>query len=215
MNKPKLPIGIIIKRIILIILAIIVLTIAGFFALIPLVEKLDQNRFETLDKQMQGLFQTLQLASNGTDAWQYEKICKADMAGWAPTGDFICHTLILLEKPITTVNELNDSQSKYYPLLDNSDTLKQETNLDPQLASDFGINFVVSSAEKSYKESKTGISCNYLIKLNQVYDNVITENSSYSSEIDGGTGNLRISLRCDDFARSHWYPVDYITSTFI
>ncbi|HZJ34482.1 MAG TPA: hypothetical protein VFD55_00500 [Candidatus Angelobacter sp.] len=202
------------KKIILILTGIIVLTIVGFFASIPLFDKLDQNRFETLDAQIQGIFRKLQTASNNVDTWKYETICSANMSGWMPTGSYNCAALISLEKSVKSVQEINDLQAKYYQVIDNNDALEQKTDLDPQLPNDFGKKFVVSSAEKHYTEVKSGIECSYLIKLNQDKAKENTENSAYGSNIDDGIGSLRASLSCSETARGHWYDVDKITDTF-
>lgn len=203
-----------VKKIILILTGIIVLTIVGFFALIPLFDKLDQNRFIALDTQMQGIFRKLQTVSKNVDTWKYKTVCSANMSGWMPTGNYNCTALISLEKSVKSVQEINNLQAKYYPVIDNNDTLKQKTNLDFQLPNDFGQKFVVSSAEKHYTEAKSGIECNYLIKLDQAKADENTDNSTYGSNIDGPIGSLRLSLRCSETARDHWYDVDKVTSTF-
>jgi hypothetical protein len=215
MNKTITTKKSIIKKILLILTGVIVLTIVGFFASIPLFDKLDQNRFATLDTQIKGIFQKLQSTSSGVDTWKYETICSANMSGWMPTGTYNCTVLILLEKPATSVQEINDLQTKYYPVINSSDTLKQKTDLDPQLPNDFGKEFVISSAEKHYTEVKSGIECRYLISLDQIQIDEDTGNVRYGSKIDGGIGNVRISLECSETARSYWYPVDKATSTFI
>jgi hypothetical protein len=194
-----------VKKIIILLTGIIVLTIIGFFASIPIFDKLDQNRFTKLDTQINGIFQNLQSISGGIDIWQYETACRTNMSGWMPTGNYNCIVLTSLEKSVKSVQEINDLQTKYYPVIDDSDTLNQKTDLDPQLPNDFGNKFVVSSAEKRYTEVKSGIGCRYLIKLDQDKSNENTENSTYGSKIDNNLGNLRISLSCSETARNDWY----------
>lgn len=195
------------KKILLVITCVIVLTVVGFFVSTPIFDKLDQNRFVTLDTQIKSIFQNLQSTSGEIDTWQYGTACSANMSGWMATGTYNCSALISFEKAITSVQEVNNLQAKYYPAIDNSDTLNQETDLDPQLPNDFGKKFAVSSAEKRYTEVKSGVECRYLIKLDQDKANENTENSTYGSKIDNSLGNLRISLRCSETARSDWYQL--------
>jgi len=205
MNKPITTKKSQAKKIFLILTGIIILIIIGFFASIPVFDKLDQNRFDALDKQMQVIFQKLQTTANNTDTWKYETVCSANMSGWMTTGNYNCTTLISLERSVASIQEIDDLQTKYYPVIDSDNILKQKTDLDFQLPNDFGQKFVISSAEKHYTEVKSGIECSYLIKLNQDKTKENTENSAYGSIIDGGIGNLRISLSCSETARSSWY----------
>lgn len=195
------------KKILLVITCVIVLPVVGFFVSIPIFDKLDQDRFATLDTQIKSIFQNLQSTSGETDAWQYETACSTIMSGWMATGTYDCSTLISFEKAITSVQEVNSLQAKYYPAINDSDNLNQKTDLDLQLPNDFGKKFVVSSAEKRFTEVKSGIECRYLIKLDQDKSNENTKNSTYGSKIDNSLGNLRISLRCSETARSDWYQL--------
>jgi len=197
-NKKKL-----IQKILLITISIIALTIIGYIILIPIRNNLDHNRFEKLNTQTKTVFQKIEIASNNTDEWSYKASCTPNMTGWAKTGGYTCTTSISMEKPVTTVQEVNDLQAKYYPIIDNFDGFIQKTELDPQLPNDFGKNFVVSSAEKRYTEKESKIECSYLLALEQEIET--PNNFIHSSTIDSNNGKIRIIIDCADEANKSWY----------
>lgn len=171
----------------------------------PIMDKFDHDKFTKLDTQMQKVFKDIQTASNGADDWKYSAVCIANKSGWMETGDFNCVTSISTQKEVTSVQEINDLQSKYYPIVDNSNALSVKTDLDPELPNDFGRNFVVSSAEKRYIEKDTRIGCKYLIKLYQSVENTELTSDAYGSAINTGVGKALVSLRCSETANKAWY----------
>ncbi len=181
----------------------------------PIFDKLDQDKFTTLDTQMQGVYQNLKTASNGADEWKYRTVCSPNMSGDFSTGTYICIVSISTEKIVTSVDEINNLQAKYYPVVDKSQSLKQITELDPEMPYDFGKNFVVSSAEKNYIEAKSGLTCNYSILLYQNGESREINSDSYGSNLISGKGNGIISIRCDETARSPWYQLVQDTSMLI
>jgi len=210
MDTDKSPVKKTIKIALLILLAPIVLFLLislWYLVTNPILDKFDHDKFNRLDTSMQGVFQKLKTTSNGTDEWKYAAVCSADRSGWMKTGKYNCITSISTQKTITSVQELNDLQTKYYSLIDNSGTLAQKTELDPELPDDFGKNFVVSSAFKDYTELKSGIECTYLIKLYQNDRNLGLSFDTYGSDIQHGLGGVFVSLRCSGITRSHWYPL--------
>lgn len=201
----------IILKIFLILLGGFILYIIGLFATSPLFDKFDHDKFIALDTQMQGVYQQLKATSGGVDDWKYRKVCTEELAGDWPTGVFFCDVTISLDKKATSVADVNNLQAKYYPIINSSDTLRRTTELDLEAPSDFGKNFVVSSAEQRYQETKTGIECDYLIYLYQNTDDSLKtyeENVSYGSALNGGIGNLLVSLKCSERARNSWYLAD-------
>lgn len=198
------------KPIFPILIGALVLTTVGYFASIPLLNKFEHDRFAKLDNQIQTIFQKLKIASNGADKWEYETDCTAELAGDWSTGQYFCTAQILMDKTITSVNDLNNLQTKYYPIIDTDTTLNQVTDLDPQLPNDFGKNFVVGSAYKKYKETKSNAVCNYSIDLYQNSNNAdipYEKNVSYGSKINNEIGSVRISLSCTAKANSDWYSI--------
>lgn len=197
---------------------LIILALIFYFGSKPILDNIDKDKFTALNTQMQSVYEKIKTASNGADDWKYSNTCISDRSGWMETGVYHCVTSISTQKTITTVQELNDLQSKYYPVIDSSDTLAQITNLNLQLPNDFGKKFVVSSAEKKYIEKKSDIKCTYLIKL---YQNKEKDNSSFASNISYGSkinydlGNVLVSLRCQDTARNHWYQLSKTTDLLI
>lgn len=181
----------------------------------PIFDKFDHDKFITLDTQMQGVYQNLKTASNGADEWKYRTVCSPDRSGWMETGTYNCIASISTEKIITSVDEINRLQAKYYPIVDNSQNLKQKSELDPEMPGDFGKNFVVSSAEKNYTEVRSGLTCNYSILLYQNEESRDKNSDSYGSNLISGKGNGIISIRCDETARSPWYQLVQDTSMLI
>lgn len=217
-NKNKSLLWKIVKIILIVLLTpivLIIIAIALYFGTKPIFDKFDQDKFSTLDTQMQNVYQELKTASNGTDEWKYKTVCSPDYTGWMPTGVYNCLVSISTQKTITSTQELNESQAKYYPVVNESSELKQSDELDPELLNDFGKKFVVSSAEKNYIENKSGIKCNYSILLYQNEKQRSFESDSYGSNIISGTGRLIISIRCEETARNHWYGLVQDTSDLI
>ncbi|MEI7539345.1 MAG: hypothetical protein WCJ36_01060 [Candidatus Saccharibacteria bacterium] len=198
---------------------IIILLITLFFQIAnPIFDKFDKDKFIKLDTQMQSLYQKIKTASNGVDDWKYMAVCSPNHTGDWATGDYNCVTSISTVKTATSVDVINNLQSKYYPIIDNSATLRAKTELDPELPNDFGKKFVVSSAFKDYYEMKSKAVCRYLIELNQsTRDNSLSYdmNYSYGLNINTGIGITTISLRCEDTARGSWYTHIQSTSTLI
>lgn len=181
----------------------------------PIFDKFDHDKFVTLDTQMQKVYQNLKTASGGADNWKYRTVCSPNRSGWTETGTYNCIVSISTEKIVTSVDEVNRLQAKYYPIVDESQNLKQKTELDPEMPGDFGKNFLVSSAEKNYIEVKSGVTCNYSILLYQNEESRDKNSDSYGSNLTSGKGSGVISIRCDETARSPWYQLVQNTSTLI
>jgi len=186
-------------------LALLTLAAIGYLASGPILNKIDQNRFVTLDLQMQRLFADIKSTSDKSDVWVYRKSCEPERSGPWATGNYYCSTKISMTKTVTSVKEIADLQSKYYPIINNSEILKAKSDLDLELPGDFGKNFVVSSAEKRYRENSTKISCTYLNKLYQINDNGDFSLNKYSATIVNDIGNINISLKCTDRAYEDRY----------
>jgi hypothetical protein len=196
-------------------IVLVILLVGFYFTTKPIFDNFDQDKFITLDKQMLSVYQSLNTASNGIDNWEYQTVCSPNMSGWMQTGTYNCIVSISTRKLITSVDELNNLQAKYYPVVDSSKNLKQKTELYLESPNDFGKNFVVSSAEKNYTEIKSGINCNYSILLYQSAKDRSFESDSYGSKIIDGKGDAIISIRCAETARSPWYQQGQNTSGLI
>ena len=208
-SAKKLSVKKIVKIILIIPLTLIGLLILyiGFnYATDPIFDRLDHDKFAKLDTQMLGVFKNLKSTSNGVDDWNYSTACDSEMSGDFPTGRYICTALISLQKTVTSAQEVSDLQTKYYPIIDSSDTLKQKTELDLELPGDFGKKFVVSGAEKNYIEKKSGIGCNYSNQLYQFDDNSNIDSGIYGAGIIG-SGAVSIRLECTEIARDYWYKI--------
>jgi hypothetical protein len=199
-----------VKKIILTMAALItlfILFIIGTIVSKPFFDNLDKNRFETLDKQSRTIYDAVKAKSGGVETWTYEAKCNPERSGWMLTGQFFCETSLTTEVNVTNVTQLIALHEKYYPIIDDSSYLKQKTELNKQHPGQFGVNFVVSSAEKKYNGTNTGSAvCTYLTELIQPKeDNSTIYNQSYGADIATGTGRAIISLRCADMARGDWY----------
>ena len=173
----------------------------------PILDKIDHDKFNTLDTQMQGLYQNIETAASSDDGWSYSALCDSELSGDWPTGNYDCTTLISLQKDITSVQELNTLQAKYYPVINNNSTLLKSSDSDLESAGDFGDKFSVSLAYQDYIEKKSNIKCTYTINLNQTDQNINyqTNNDSLGSFIVGDQGNVAISFRCSAIARDYWF----------
>jgi len=206
----KAPIKKIVKIILiipLILIGLLAIYIGFILATDSLFDRLDHDKFANLDTQMQTVFQKIKAASNGDDDWKYTTSCDFEMSGDFQTGRYICKSLISMEKTVTSAQEVSDLQAKYYPIVDNSDALKQKTELDLELPGDFGKKFVVSGAEKNYIEKKSGIVCNYSNQLLQSDSNASVDSGLYGSQIIGPIGFVDIRLECTETARDYWYTI--------
>jgi len=216
-NHPVKNTAKIISIIILSPILLLTLIFAWGYVTHPIFDKFDQDRFTKLDTQMQSLFHDLKTTSNNIDIWKYAAVCSANKSGWMITGDYNCITSISTQKAVTSVQEVNSMQEKYYSVINRSTILKQKTELDSELPGDFGKKFVVSSAEKRYIEKQTRIECRYLIQIGQTEGSVdeAKDNGEYGSPIVDKIGNATISFRCDETARDHWYTLVKSTSSLI
>lgn len=193
----------------LILIGLFALFIAGVYATDPIFDRLDHDKFAKLDTQMQVIYNNLKTVSGGVDNWNYLTSCDVELAGDFPTGKYYCTALISMEKTVTSVEEVNGLQAKYYSVVDRSASLKQKTELDLQSPNDFGKRFVISSISSKFTEIKSGIECDYLLKVNQMDDLVggFSDNDNYGSTIEGQNGRAIISLRCRNIARDYWYTI--------
>lgn len=193
---------------------VIILAPVTFFTLLtlwttvtkPIFDKFDHDKFSTLDTQMRGVYQNLRTASNGVDEWKYRTGCYDTSQNWLSPPDLMCEAAISAQKIITSVDELNKLQAKYYPIIKTDNGLKQvSTGL--KSAFGFGDKFSVSLAYAEFVEEKTNIECTYEINLHQIEKNINyqTNNDDPGSAISGEHGELHISFRCDESARGSWY----------
>jgi len=179
--------------------------ILGFIISKPIFDQVDHDKFITLDTQMQKLYQELKTASNGVDDLKYKTVCSKNRTGWMFTGTYNCVVSISIEKDVTSLEAFNSISSRYYPIINNSNLISAKTDLKQELPNDYGKRFVVSGAERSYIEKKTGIECDYSHLLYQGAERLPFISGQYGSELIGGVGNAMFSLRCDETARKSWY----------
>lgn len=182
----------------------------------PIFDKFDHDKFVTLDTQMQKVYQNLKTASRGADNWKYRTGCYNTSQNWLSPPDYMCDVAISVQKTITSVDELNQIQAKYYPVIKTDINLRQApAGLKPVFG--FGDNFSVSLAYAEFVEKKTNIECTYEINLHQIEKNINyqTNNDDPGSAISGGQGGLRISLRCNESARDPWYQLVQDSSMLI
>lgn len=193
------------KKIILTILTVVVLVVIGIFVSVPILDNIDHSNFEKLNKHQTSIYDRLVATSGGLDAWKYLASCIEVYAGSWPTGEFTCSTVISTEKQVSSANELNQLQSKYFNIIDQDPGLQQISELNIQSPQDFGKKFVVSSAEKHYTDRESGVSCKYILALDQLQENTI--NFTYGTKIMGDNGKVTVTLSCSHTAREAWYQV--------
>lgn len=194
-----------IKKFILGVLIVMSIVIMFALSINPILDKIDENRFITLDKNMQKLFSELESKTNFDSAWVYEKKCDPEYSGPWPTGSFFCATTISMDKSISNVDELNNIHDTVYQIINDSKMLKATSELDKQLPNDFGKKFVISKANRIYIERNSNIKCNYSIGIYQKVENISLYSDSFGSKISNNIGINRIWVECSDRSRSNWY----------
>ena len=198
-------------KIILIVLAVVIglpiIFILGTIALSVLIwQPIDKAKFESLDKNSQALFATVQQISNGSEPWVYEASCEPERAGPWATGSFYCTTEMSFEVPVTDAITVSALNTKYFPTIDSASWLTPQTELSTLPVGEFGVNFVVSSAEKSY-QADGDVRCTYLAKLAQPKEGQgEILDPTYGSEIKS-PGRILLQLRCRDIASGDWYAL--------
>ncbi|MFZ2125505.1 MAG: hypothetical protein WA087_02870 [Candidatus Saccharimonadales bacterium] len=202
-----------IEKVILFILLIPIVLIALSFGFRMVVDKIDQDKFVTLDSQMENLFEKIKDAGGISDGWAYEKKCEPEQSGGGfSTGRYYCKNEIYLRKNITSIDTLNYYHNKYFPIIDNSNVWDKQKSTTLDLTSDFGKEFVVSIAEKDYAETKTNVNCEYVLHLYQLKDNeeyYKSSNTLPGSSIVDNEGALYLDVTCYEFATQSWYtPTD-------
>lgn len=190
----------------LLVICLVGIFITGIYVFSTVFENYDHNKFIKLDKNMQSLYEQIKSEANEGDDWKYIAVCSKEYTGDFPTGDYNCVTSISMQKRIASVDELNELQAKYYPIIDNSEYLKEKSEIKIQLPNDFGINFVVSSAEKRYEEKNTGFSCRYIDKVFETDENGSYIESQYGTNIDV-IGGAVVSLKCTGKTSEAWYKL--------
>ncbi len=206
-------------KIILIILltpvALVILFIIYTIVSNPIYDKLDNDRFNMLDTSMQSVYQRIKSVSDGAERWKYITTCETRLQGDWPTGNYDCVTSISTTKMVQSVAELNILQSRYFHVIDKNSNLKQIDQLNVESPNDFGKKFVVSSAEKKYKETNSGIECKYSIMLFQSVTDGSSRSDMLGTQIISGKARVIVSLRCDEIAREPWYGTALTTSMLI
>jgi hypothetical protein len=202
-----------IEKVILIILLIPIALIVISFGFRMVVDKIDHDKFITLDNKMNSLFEKIKDAGGVSDGWTYEKECEPEQSGGGfSTGRYYCKNEIYLRKNVTSIDTLNYYHNKYFPIIDNSDIWDKHKSTALDLTSDFGKKFVVSIAERDYIEEKTSVGCEYSLLLFQIQDNeeyYKFNNTSPGSPIVNNTGDFYIGIECNEFATQSWYtPID-------
>lgn len=187
------------------------LIIFGIYSLVvnPILDKIDHDKFNMLDSQMQSLYTQIKTASNGAEDWKYSAVCETNHSGDWPTGTYYCTTLISMQQNITSAQELNTIHTKYYSTFSTSDIFDKTLSSNLKSVGSFGKEFMVSAAYQDYVEIKSGVGCTYTAQTNQTDEYVDYQKNNYTmgSLITGGQAKLNISLNCSSNARDYWYTI--------
>lgn len=172
------------------------------YVISPILESIDKSKFEGLASESRALYDDIVRTSGGLENWTYDKSCEAERSGDWPTGVYYCKTLMSTEVQVKNVEQFVALHDKYYPVINQSMILSPSGDLKKAYPSDFGVRFVVSSAEREYGvKNYKSVSCKYLAALDQITGDDIT----YGKLIQNGIGNVVISFECTDKARADWY----------
>ncbi len=191
------------KKILILIGVIVGIPIAALIVLLaiqPVLDGIDHSKFSSLQSQSRLIFNDIKKTSAGVDDWKYEEKCIDSNANFFGPSNYYCSTTAELVQAVGTARQMNDLNDKYYPIIDNSKYLKALDELSKTPPSQFGIDFVISSADKQYKSSD-GYRCTYSAKLAQPNQQGI----GYGKPITGGEGQAILMFDCTNKARGNWY----------
>ncbi len=179
--------------------ALVVLVVIGSVLLSPVFDSFDKARFEKLDTQSKELYEELVSQSGGAETWTYKTFCDQELSGPWPTGEFICRINMSMRIAVSSLNQVNILEEKYYPTVNSSAMLKSITELDKQRPSDFGVRFVTATAERYYNTRDGSIKCKYFADLSDL------KSIEYGVELSSANAFLTISIECSDRARGNWF----------
>lgn len=187
-----------------ILIAIPVLVYGALTVITTVSNHFEEISFRQMDNDLQRLYDNVQYASHGSEAWMYDKSCEAELTGDWPTGKYFCSVTMTTEIPATSPAQLTYLHDKYFPVIDHSAYLQSKTQLNKQFPEDFGIKFVVSGADKDYVLQANGAVCTYLVKLAQPKDSSKDLNYAYGSDIND-KGIAIVTFSCQASAMNNWY----------
>lgn len=191
-----------------IILLLIIISIASFTTYLYISSESkyvnDKNKFISLEKQTKSLYLELK-DKDQSENWSFLATC--DVAGI--NQEYTCSTSIRFNKNIHSVKELNDIQSKYNPIIENSKIWETPSNYSLQKTEGFGSDFVVSLATKQYIEDTTKLRCIYNATISQTEKNTNyrINNANMGSALVNNDGDLDINIKCVDKAIDYWYEL--------
>ncbi|HRN97023.1 MAG TPA: hypothetical protein PLZ58_01035 [Candidatus Saccharibacteria bacterium] len=191
------------KIVALSIIVLLLLVAAIFIISIPIISNLEHTRFTELDTSQRSIYDEIVKASDNAEKWDYTAGCTQIYTGPWPTGEYTCSTVISTSKETTSVDQLNALQTKYYPVVNNSDKLRQTSELDIQSPEDFGKKFVTSGVQRNYTDKSSGVDCIFRLILGQTKPSL--DNSIEGSTIKDGIGITRISLSCENKSSEAWF----------
>ncbi len=187
------------------VIGLVVLILIISIALSPVFDAMEKSKFAVMKTETEQIYKQLQQVSAGVEDWKYEASCiNASSGGFQTFPDYSCSTKVSLEVTALSAQQLLTLHEKYYPVIDGSSALKSTSELDKQSPSQFGLAFVVSSAEKTYELVNGGEGCDYIAELAQAYNSYSNYNYNYGSDIKSG-GQVIISLTCTSIAHKNWY----------
>ncbi|NTW61719.1 hypothetical protein HGB24_03500 [Candidatus Saccharibacteria bacterium] len=203
------------------IIAIVIAVVAIAILYKPMSEfistQIEKSQFQTLDSDMQNLYNEIKSAASNDEDWRYRTVCSRNYRGDWPDNTYNCITSISLKKLVSSTEELNYFQNKYYPMVDKSNVWDQSKSGSLQTIGIGDTKFVVSTGEKQYTEKNTGESCTYRIAVEQTLDNYSDKNilNEVGELIKNDQGDFFISVRCSKTASYPWFNIVSDTSYVI
>lgn len=189
------------NKILFITIGIVAIIALYFLAIIPLKNHFEKNRFLALSANMQDLYDQLKNIATESEDLVFKNECDEEKSGDWPTGYYYCESSITLDKQVETAGEVSEIQSRYFAVIDSTESLQSSSELALYSPEDFGRNYVVSGAEKKYLNNS--IKCKYLNALNN--DDGTYNVDMPGDKIDENNGRLILSLQCIDKTTSDWY----------
>lgn len=186
---------------------IIIISITSALAIAATIKSVsyayDRDTFTALDSKMKMVYKNI--INNSDLSWAYKTGCNAERKGAWPTGRYNCSSAISANAEVGSVAQINNLNNKYLKIVNDSGIFNSKNELKHSSFDGFGKDFVISSEENSYIETKSNIECTYLFKVENIENN--PANSIYGSMIENDRGIADISLSCTGIAMDYWYEL--------
>lgn len=177
--------------------------LVSIYIIYPVNSTIDRAKFERIDSFSKSIYDQFVTKSGGIEKWTYSKKCEDRAQGFIGYDGFNCSTTSYTQIDVTSALSVKELNDKYLSIFAEQGSLSLRDSIMYSPAT-FGIQFKVSSAVSRYDlRGEKAVLCTYDVQLDQSdKDNSTNE---YGEDIDGKTGVLNISFKCEARALGDWY----------